>query len=480
MRPPRGSVLGALTQIVGGRLSVQLLMLMSAPILARLFTPAEFGEIALLTMGLAIIKPVMMCSYDDAIVVARDNTEAGALAVLCGLLLLVTTAVFSAIAIACAPWVATRFDAPNLTVLLPMAPLFAAFQAISTALSHWAAFRGRFAPVAVAMPLAAFVRGGLPIALALLLGGSSLTLVSGLAVAPLCFAAVLIWVFAGDLRRWAAAGRTQWRAAAARHRSFLYFQTPADLLTMASIFAPAAILGMSFNTHAVGLYSKAFGLLNLPFQLLMDAVSRTLYPTLANGHESGQLGASVEQIASLLPALAVGPLMGALVAGPELFALVLGEPFRVAGEYARPLSLAVLGGALFHPLRVTYAVLGHQRVLLRQTATLAPLVLGSLAIGGLSGSVHQALTAFAITSFCVNAYQLSWVMRAAGARLSVALAALLRWGAMAGVLVGGAGLLPPGWNRLAATSLGVCLYLCLAARAVLRSPMLGSQAGRAV
>jgi O-antigen/teichoic acid export membrane protein len=84
--------------LVGGTVGAQVIMVLAAPVLTRLYTPQDFGLLAVFAALLSIVVVVASLRYELAIPLPHDDREAAALLVL-SLLIVFAVAALSAIPI---------------------------------------------------------------------------------------------------------------------------------------------------------------------------------------------------------------------------------------------------------------------------------------------------------------------------------------------------------------------------------------------
>ena len=65
--------------VLSGRLFAQILTVIAMPILARLYTPEDFGAVSLLTALIQVPAALYMWRFEQAIPQAKSDQEAGVL-----------------------------------------------------------------------------------------------------------------------------------------------------------------------------------------------------------------------------------------------------------------------------------------------------------------------------------------------------------------------------------------------------------------
>lgn len=91
---PKGRLWRGVLTLSAGTAIGQVLVLATSPLLTRLFTPMDFGVLAVFTALVTIIGRVMVLAYSGAIPICRDEKEAAATVVLCFVITFVLSATY--------------------------------------------------------------------------------------------------------------------------------------------------------------------------------------------------------------------------------------------------------------------------------------------------------------------------------------------------------------------------------------------------
>lgn len=383
-----------LTLVAGGA-AAQLVPLALGPLLTRLYTPQQFGQYALFAALAANLAVVACARYEQALPLARDESEARSLMALCLRLLLVTTAV----SVPLAWWLGSR---GTLVAWAWLPPAVAATAAVQW-LTLWSVRAERFAALSAARIVQ---HGGGALAQAAAGTGAAARAFGGhgLIVGPVLASLATVWW----LRRPAPASgwwslwrvpRSAWLAAARTHRSFPLLNTPHAFSGALQDTVTVALLVWWSGEAAAGFWALALRYLKAPATLVGSAVSQVLYPRLA---QSGPDDArrAVRQVMAVLMLLAMPLVLVLMLAGPALFAWLFGERWREAGELARALGPYIGMHFVASPLAVVTLAWNAQAWALRlalvgQIVFLAALLAG-LQWGGLRGAAWAISAAMAV------------------------------------------------------------------------------------
>jgi lipopolysaccharide exporter len=382
----------------------QVILLLVAPVLSRLFDPAAFGVFSLFTGVAAVVSPLVHMQYGPAVVLPKEDRDAGAVFFL-GNGITVAVSVIAVVIVAFArDVIAGWLNAPELAEWLWWIPVLLLLIGSSEVLEYWATRRKRYwsistrriarsvAQVAVQVPTGAAGRGA---------GG----LIAGTIVGQFVETATLgFQVLRRDARLLASSLQAaRIRTVAAEYRTFPQYGAPATLLNSVSQSIPIFILSGFFGTGLVGLYGMALRVLVYPSSFLTASIRQVLLQEAADTESRGESNLPMFRKTTLwLMALVILPTIAIMIAGPWLFSTILGAEWREAGEYARWLVLWIACGVMNVPASAALQVLKRQRLLFLLEIGLLVGRVVALVVPGLLGQPNAAIAAYAGVGVVVN------------------------------------------------------------------------------
>jgi lipopolysaccharide exporter len=382
----------------------QLILLLVAPVLSRLYDPAAFGVWSLFVAVAAIISPLTHMQYGPAVLLPKDDRDAGAvfwlgnsIAVGLSLLALVVVAFGHQL-------IAGWLSAPELADWLWWIPVLLLLSGSSEVLEYWATRRKRYwgistrriarsaAQVAVQVPAGAAGRQAGGLIAGTIVGQFVETLTLGLQV----------------LRRDAHLLResmdvARMRKMAVEYKTFPQYGAPATMLNSVSQSIPTLMLSGFFGTSVVGLYGMAYRVLVYPSSFITGSIRQVLLQRAAETRARGGSNLQMFRKTTLwLAALVALPTIGVVAVGPWLFSTVLGAEWREAGEYARWLVPWISCGVVNVPASAVLQVLKRQRLLLVLETGLVVARTIALLVPGLLGNAYAAIVAFSAVGIVFN------------------------------------------------------------------------------
>ncbi|HZX00321.1 MAG TPA: oligosaccharide flippase family protein [Trueperaceae bacterium] len=335
---------------------------LAAPLLTRIYSPADFGLLSVFTAMAAIAGVAVSLRLELAVAVPADDGE-GIEVVLVGVMLVAVMAALAAVVVTVfGDQLSAMVGEPDLRPLLAYLPLYLGSTGIFNMLNFWFARESRFAPVAALNTMRGILVAVVQYVLGLLRSGAA-GLVAGHVAGPVVQAVGALAV-SSRIRSRMFVGRMSWgrvRSVLRRYRTFILYGTPQALVNAVNQSLPALVLTTTFNASIAGFYLMAHRLVSAPVSLVGRAVRQVIYPQLARALEDGDALRSAIRTTLVMAAMAVPAAALVFVFGPDLFAWLLGPRWRVAGEFARWLILWLAVGFVNIPSVSLIPLLNMQR-----------------------------------------------------------------------------------------------------------------------
>ncbi|MCC5881193.1 MAG: oligosaccharide flippase family protein [Halomonas sp.] len=430
--------------LVGGTAGAQLLTLLAAPLLTRLYGPEDFGLLAVYGGLLALFTVVASGRYQLAIPLPETQREAAEVLALSLLLVSLTTLGALLLVGLGGRGLAELLGVPALTPWLWLLPLGVAFAGTYQAVTHWAVRTRAFSTIAAtrikqSLALLFIQLAASPIGA----GGLLLGHAAGQGAGTLTLARPALRAIKehriGPVGMW---------SAARRYRKFPLFSTWSGLFNTLGKQLPPLLFAALFSPLAAGLYALAHRVLAMPMALIGEAVGKVFFASAAEAHRRGELGALVAKVHAVLAQVAMPPAIVLVLIGPDLFALVFGERWREAGEFARWMAPWLYLVFVTSPLSHLFSVLERQgQGLIFQTVMLVVRV-AAIAIGAAADDLLLTVALFSLGSAACWIGFLGWVAYLTGNRLltlalSTVTALLIGLGLLAPLIV--VEFLEPAW-----------------------------------
>ena len=363
-RLPVGAFVRGVATLVSGTMIGRAVVVLTSPLLTRLYTPEEFGLLAVYLAFLGTFGVIAGLQYDVAVVLPASRRTAANLFVLslliaCGMSVIVGFAV----AVAGGPLV-TRLNVaalePYLWLLPPGLLAVGAYQTLSRWAIRKRAF-GRLARTKIAQGVGqAAIQLGWGLAaggpLGLLLGGAF-----GQAAGMTTLAAV---VRREDRRVFRAVNLRTMRRVMWRYRRFPTLATGSAFLNAANRHLPALLLAALYGPQGAGWYALGQRVVRTPTRLVGTAVAQVYISEAAPlaRRDMPALRPLIARITGRMLLLGGVPLGAVALGGPWLFDLVFGPAWGDAGRYVQVLAVTYLAQFAVAPVTLTLPILERQDV----------------------------------------------------------------------------------------------------------------------
>jgi O-antigen/teichoic acid export membrane protein len=328
----------------------QLVSFLALPALARLYSPAEFGVLALVLSVVAICLPIALLQLDGALLLPSTNDEAKPLI---WLALLGISSV--SIIVGLLLWLgrgmrALGLDAfPLIEIWIPVTLFSSAVVVVQNQLllrgRRYGLSAGRILTQSVA---ATAIQVGLGLTVVATLGSNGLLLgtIAG---------AVLAWLllikssipYLGRVRL------AELRAALKKYRQFPLIFAPSTLLTMACYQAPLLFATFWFGVSVGGQVGMAERIVAVPLAFLGLSLGKVLESELSHNIRSrtGGYNRVYLRISGYLAVIGVIVALVVGFAGPTVISLLLGSEWKVAGLAAQAMAVTAAVRMVVNPTR---------------------------------------------------------------------------------------------------------------------------------
>lgn len=402
----------AIGALSGSALLLQLISLVSAPVLSRLYMPEHFGVLATL---LSVAAPATLLStlqFPAAIVIAPEEDDSDALVATTARVSFVTaTAVIGGGLLAAQPvasWL--RIRPATAAVLVAAIGVSLLVNALSGVAASVINRQQRYHVLALSRLVAAIA--GLVVNLSIgFTKPGWWGLLAGYMASNAALLGVCGWSTRSDFRRaLCSAPRAAAARAFSRFRRYPLYVLPSEVINSMLQQAPVYALTAFSGVAATGSYGLGQRMLGLPMALVGSSVGEVFTRQAAvRFAKTGECRALFLRTAGMLAVVAVPVFAIIALAGPDLFAIVFGPRWRAAGEYVRILAPLMALRFVASPVAAMYIIAGRQREDLVLHWTFGLVMVCSLVFVGRLGASSHALVA--TCSLSMTLFYLVYLLR---------------------------------------------------------------------
>jgi O-antigen/teichoic acid export membrane protein len=383
---PRGKFARSVAVMTAGTALGQGLVLASAPLLTRLYTPADFGMLAVYGSIVSLVAVVGALRYELAIALPEDDESAANLLLLALILVMVTSLLAGLGVWLLADQLVRLVNTAALKPYLWLVPLGVLGAGIYEALTFWAVRKKAFTTIArtrltqgAGQVLTQIILGLLKLGPVGLLLGQALGKAGGSGTL-----ATLAWKHDREsIKRISASGMYR---AALRYRRFPMLSSSTAVLNYSGLYLPPILLAAFYGPQVAGWFLLGQRVIGLPTMVVGKSVSDVYMGEAAQlvRTDPHALERLFTKTAKRLTLMGAPPLLVLGLVAPWVFALVFGEGWREAGVYAQLMAVAFLAQFVTTPLEATFAVTERQDLGLARHTIRLVLVVGSLSLAHLA------------------------------------------------------------------------------------------------
>ena len=383
--------------LFSGTALAQIIPLIITPILTRIYTPSDYGVLAVFLAFTSLCAIVATLRYDVAILLPADDNNAMALTMLCGLCVLCVAIIIVLFIFIFHHSLLHILNNSAIGSWIYLVPLCVAFIGWSNAINYWLNRHKQFRKLAINR-----VFGSLIAATASLVFGFAGLRYVGLILAViigqfLAFAMLLAWTWNDILKnlrrmKWAILVQT-----AISYRKFPIFSLPSDAINSLSQQLPILMLNRFFGAMIVGHFSFSQKILGMPLNLLSQSVSDVFKQRASEDYSNlGNCKDIFNKTSKFLLALSIVPLIVIFIFAPVIFKILFGEAWEQAGQYSRYLAPLYIFRFIVSPLSYVFYIANRQDADLIGQIGLLFVSVGSMIFGMYMKNPDAAIISFSL------------------------------------------------------------------------------------
>lgn len=329
-----------LTLMTGSALA-QAIPIALSPILTRLYTPEEFGVLALFLALSSLLAVIATFRYELAIIQPRKDEDAASLVILSSM---ITFSLFCLLSLGIFFFkqqilnILGHQNIGNWLYLTPISVLLAGFY---QTLSYWSTREKQFKAIAFSRIAQGISAPTSQVAL------KAFPSTGGLIFGHIIGQATAVWMLLSkiikqDKNTFSFVTRELITKNAKTYSKFPKYSTFGGFADTASLQMPILMLSKFYEMGVTGLFSLTFKVLNLPVSLVAKALSQVLFQRISHmhHHSPAKIYRMILKLFLLLLILMLPFISFIWIFGEDLFAFIFGENWREAGSMATVLVFA--------------------------------------------------------------------------------------------------------------------------------------------
>ncbi len=353
---------GPVLTIMSGSTLAQLIPLLTEPILARLFTPMEFGILALFLAVATIFASVATGRYEMAVVLPLKDDEAINIVALSLIITIFMTLLSGLMVLFLGENIARWAGSPELNAFLKWVPLFVFISGLFQTFNQWATRKKSYRNIAASKISQSSTNGAMSVG-AGFAGWGSIGLIFGqIAGWFMGFVPLFVKFWRNDRKLLSLVQKNEVNRLAKKYSDFPRINSMHVLTDIGQQSLVNFIISRFYSGEILGFYSRMIRIVKVPAGFIGAAVGQVFFQQASEQWQKDQnirnLLTNQMKIVGIfgLPIFIILALFG-----PQIFGFVLGDAWMVAGQYAQILSPWLFLNFLISPFSHIPLIVNRQK-----------------------------------------------------------------------------------------------------------------------
>jgi len=348
---------------MGSAALVQIIPLITAPIIARLYSPADFGAYAVFYGIVAIISSISHLSLHNAILLAPSDKEA-ARAHLLSLFMSVASSLLVSFTLFFIPdHIIINLFGNSFLKLLPWLPLTLMLSGIYVCFYNWWIRMKLYKELGFNQLVLGITTAAVQISIGLI-GLDSIGFVWANILGYFMAVMLLIGIVIKDMKKINHCFDFNYAfATLSKYKNLAIFTTPAGLINSSSSYLPDFYINSLFGSNLLGQYSLANRMVNMPLGFFSNTVQDIFRQQASKEfNKKGNCKSTFNQFFGVMTIVSITILIPLILILPYIFPIIFGTQWEDAGSLIQPLILLISLRFISSPLSYIWIIKGHQKL----------------------------------------------------------------------------------------------------------------------
>ncbi len=403
-----------LLTLMTGTAIAQAIPILISPILSRLYTPEEFGVLALFMSAASVLGVISTARYELAIMLPDSKRDAmNVLMLSIGIAMVVSLASLVIILLFQQP-ILTFFNTPELEGWLFLVPVMVLLMGVYQSFNYWSTRNKTFKKNSAGRISQSVGMSAVNLSLGFA-GAGSIGLVIGSFIGQAIAALVLAWRAITHPKEWKMAFSIKLiRKNANKYSNFPRINTPHAFIDTLQNHGIVLIIIYFFTKTILGSYNFAYRVLKAPVGLIGSSMYQVFYQKASRSlNEGTDIRPMVIRIYRNLFVIGFPVFTLLFIFAPEIFAFVFSEQYRMAGEIAQILMPWLFLNYMVMPVTCVAVVMNRQKGAFLISLTDIVFKAIALIVGGISGNYEFAFLLMSILCSALLLFAMFWYYRIA-------------------------------------------------------------------
>lgn len=321
--------------LMSGTTISQALPIIISPILTRIYSPSEFGLLALYVSIASLIAVISTGRYELAIMLPKKDEEAINVSVISCIITIIISCITFIVVILSHQQIAKLLGNNDVSYLLLFIPISVLNAGFSQTLNYWCNRKNEYKSLAINGIIQSIVIVALNLSFGLL-GYSALGLILGSILGQTTYVMILSctsWRGIKPLLKFLSI--ESMKKELNNYSDFPKKSTIGAFFNILSSQSPLLLINFFYSESILGVYSLTLRVLNSPMSILGKSISQVFYQKANEANHDGTLPKLVKRTTTNLFVIIFIPMTILLLFGNQLFAFIFGEEWRISGIIAQ-------------------------------------------------------------------------------------------------------------------------------------------------
>jgi len=398
--------------LMTGTTIAQAIPIAISPILTRMYTPEDFGVLALFIAITGVFSVIASGRYELALMLPRKEEDAINIFILG-----ITIIIFLSLSL----FLFVLLFNTNLTEMLNndkigywlyFIPVAFFFIGLFNLLSYYNNRQKNYKDISSATIIKSVVLAVVQLTLGFFKAGAS-GLISGQIISSLFANIRLLKNIIKNKKLLSKISKLKMIVLAKRYKDFPKYQAPHSMLNTFSFYIPIYMFTPFFGLTVVGFYSLSTRIVFAPMMILAGASAKVYNQKITQLYnENGDAyGFTVRFLKSLFKKIII-PFLFIVLFAPDIFSFIFGESWKEAGVYTQILSPWLLLNILVSTISFIPSLVNMQKKAFQVSIFYTIMVSLAILVGVFYHNIYLSLFLFSFVACCVLLYNLQWILKA--------------------------------------------------------------------
>jgi len=407
--------------LMTGTAIAQALPILVSPILSRIYSPDDFGVLALFMAITIVISVVASGRYELAIMLPEEKRDATNILALALILTAITSLITLVLVLILKNFIADFFEEPGIKTLLYFIPLVVLFTGSYNAFNYWSTRHKTFKRNAASRISQSTVMVGTNLGMGFSNWGSA-GLIAGYIAGQMVATIVLAGKTVNNMSlAMKDVSKVMILENARKYRNFLRINTPHAFIGSLQDHGIVYVIMAFFSKSILGSYSFAFRLVTAPTALIGSSIYQVFYQKATIALQEGQdIQKMVLRIYRNLFIIGLPIFTILFFFAPPIFSFVFGEEWIISGEIAGIIAPWLFLNFMASPVSCITVLMNKQFQGMLLSIADVILKVTAIVIGGIKGDVYLTFTLMSIMCSGLLIFSLFLFYKFAGIKIKSA------------------------------------------------------------